>query len=120
MNHAPSNLEPRPSSLERRVGLRYDDLKPEVRSYVDKLHVQIDTILHKYGVKNPQEFAIKIKEKGSKIEPKERTKVIELVGALIEAYRKDETPSPPLYPCSTCGYEQYAGATYCIQCGMWP
>ena len=89
--------EPRPkSSFETRTGLRYDDLKFEVRSYVDKLHVQIDAILHKYGVKNPQEFAVKMKEKGSKIDAKDRQRVIELVGALIEAYRKDEAPNPAI------------------------
>jgi len=89
--------EPQPNpSLETRVGLRYDDLKPFVRSYVDKLHAQIDAILHKYGVKNPQEFSVKMKEKGSKIKPEERQRVIELVGALIEAYRTDETPHTTL------------------------
>jgi len=92
MEHVTPNPEPGASNLKRQVGLRYDDLKPEVRSYVDKLHVLIDAILHKYGVKNPQEFVVKMREKGSKIDPKDRAKVIELMGALIEAYRKDETP----------------------------
>ena len=95
MKHVTPNPEYGSLTPDHRVGLRYDDLKPVIRSYVDKLHVQIDAILHKYGVKNPQEFVVKMREKGSKIDPKDRTQVIELVGALIEAYRKDEAPVTP-------------------------
>ena len=92
MKHETRSTEHQAAGAERQLGLRYDDLKPVVRSYVDKLHVQIDAILHKYGVKNPQEFTVKMREKGNKIKPEERLRVIELVGALIEAYKKDEVP----------------------------
>jgi len=70
------------------VGIRLENLKPEVRSYVQKLRASLQVIYDRYEVKDRNELAAKVR-KGI-VKQEDITKALELMTVINDSGRKNE------------------------------
>jgi len=70
------------------VGIRLENLKPEVRSYVQKLRASLQVIYDRYEVTNRDELAAKVR-KGI-VKQEDIDKAIDLIRVINECGRKNE------------------------------
>jgi len=70
------------------LGIRLENLKPEVRSYVQKLRASLQVIYDKYEVANRDELAVKVRK--ALVKQEDIDKAIELMTVINDCGRKNE------------------------------
>jgi len=73
------------------TGIRLENLKPEVRSYVQKLRASLQVIYDKYEVANRDELAAKVRT--GIVKQEDITKALELMSVINDCGRKNEIVS---------------------------
>jgi len=72
------------------MGIRLENLKPEVRSYVQKLRASLQVVYDRYQVANRDELAVKVRK--GEVEQEDIDKALGLIRKMNECGRKNETP----------------------------
>jgi|GEM_PF-6828533 len=72
------------------VGIRLENLKPEVRSYVQKLRASLQIVYDRYEVANRDELAAKVRK--GEVGQEDTDKAIELLRAINDYGRKNDLP----------------------------
>jgi len=70
------------------VGIRLENLKPEVRSYVQKLRASLQVVYDRYDVSNRDELAAKVRT--GKVKQEDIDKAIKLMQVINDCGRKNE------------------------------
>jgi len=75
-------------AISHSVGIRLENLKPEVRSYVQKLRASLQVVYDKYEVSNRDELAAKVRL--GTVKQEDIDKAIELMQVINDCGRKNE------------------------------